>query len=155
MAHLPQVLKTPLVMHLLQSVSLFDPARHLSPTPHPSARRRTFQKSLTKLCLSLLVEQSPLLGPGIAVAAVAKTLNPLRFLTPFDLFSPLLGVAHHLGHLTNRIANRHAPDHQQVSTQHRIGSFAVKVLKTLGLRLLGTSFLAHTWKYTTGIRIRA
>ena len=87
------------------------------------------------------------------MAAVAKTLNPLRLVTPFDLFSPLLGVAHHLGHLTNRIANRHAPDHQQVSTQHRIGSLAVKALKTLGLRLLKTSFLAHAWKYTTGIRI--
>src|SRR5215210_6583302 len=140
-------------MYLFQSVSLFDPARHLSPTPHPSARRRTLQKSLTKLCLSLLVEQSPLLGPRVGVAAVAETLNPLRLVTPFDLPNPLLGVAHHLGHLTNRIANRHAPDHQQVSTQHRTASFAVKVLKTLGLRLLGTSFLAHAWKYTTGIRI--
>src|SRR5215210_8575950 len=101
-------------MHLLQSVSLYDPARHLSPTPHPPTRRRTLQKSLSKLCLSLLVEQSPLLGAGIAMATITETLNPLRFVTPFDLFSPLLRVAYHLGHLANRITNRHAPDHQQV-----------------------------------------
>jgi hypothetical protein len=41
-----------------------------------------------------------------------------------------------------------------VSTQHRIGSLAVKALKTLGLRVLRISFLAHAWKYTTGTRIR-
>src|SRR5215210_2278047 len=141
-------------MHLLQSVSLYDPARHLSPTPHPPTRRRTLQKSLSKLCLSLLVEQSPLLGAGIAMATITESLNPLRFVTPFDLFSPLLRVAYHLGHLANRITNRHAPDHQQVSTQHRIGSLAVKALKTLGLRLLlRISFLAHARKYTAGFGI--
>src|SRR5215211_2718446 len=141
-------------MHLLQSVSLFDPARHLRSTPHPPTRRRTLQKSLAKLYLSLRVEQSPLLGAGIAMATITESLNPLRFVTPFDLFSPLPGVAHHLGHLAYRIANRHAPDHQQVSTQHRISSLAVKALKTLGFPLfLRISFLAHAWKYTAGFGI--
>ena len=72
--------------------------------------------------LALLVEQRPLLGAGIGVAAVAKPLDPFRLVTPRDLPGPLLAIAHHPGHLPDRIAQRHPPDHQQVGTQHRIGS---------------------------------
>src|SRR3712207_7473579 len=39
-----------------------------------------------------------------------------------DLGDPLLGVAHHLGDLADRIPKRHPLDHKQVSAQYRIRS---------------------------------
>jgi hypothetical protein len=39
------------------------------------------------------------------MATITESLDPLRFVTPFDLGGLLLRVAYHLGHLANRIAH--------------------------------------------------
>jgi hypothetical protein len=153
MAHLPQVLPSPLGMYPVHPGFLLDPTRHLRPTPHPSARRSLLKKSLAQPFLALLVEQCPLFSTGIAVPAIAKPLNPFGLVTPCDLPNPLLGVAHHPRHLAHRITQRHAPDHQQVSTQHWIFCLAVEPLQPRGLRSLPISFLAHARKYINGFRI--
>src|SRR5215212_1085626 len=116
-------------MYLLQAPLLLDPARHLRPIPHTSTWRSLLHNSLAQPCLSLLVEQRPLLGPRVGVATITKSLNPLRIVTPFDLPDPLLGVAHHLGYLPHRIPNRHPPDHKQVGAQYRIGGLAVETFQ--------------------------
>src|SRR5215212_2428809 len=80
-------------MHLLQTVPLLDPARHLRAAPHPPARWWPRQERLSKLCLPLLVEQRPLPRARVLVAAVAHSIHP-----------PLVVAAGYLAHPSNAVA---------------------------------------------------
>lgn len=67
--------------------------------------------------------------------------------------NPLLGVASHFGYLSDRIPNRLAPHHKQVSAQHRIFRLAVEPFQPRGIRSLRISFLTHARRYATGVGI--
>jgi hypothetical protein len=133
----------------------FSPRSNAPPSAHSTSLRPAEppQEELGATVLGPPRRASPLFSTGIAVPAIAKPLNPFGLVTPCDLPNPLLGVAHHPRHLAHRITQRHAPDHQQVSTQHWIFCLAVEPLQPRGLRSLPISFLAHARKYINGFRI--
>jgi hypothetical protein len=150
-----EVLPAPLRPHPMPPPAGFGcyPKRYLRPAPQAPVGSGVLER-FPKLLSLWGIQQCPIRAARVSVPTVPKALHPPLLVTAGDLLGPLGGIAGHLGHPPERLAQRQPPDDVQVRAQDGVACLTVEVLQLLGRRTpRRIRFLIHVRKYTIGFRI--